>query len=182
MTDHLAPPHRSGGGAHGDRVRIPAPRGQPPRGGKGGCARTRRREALHSPHRPRPEPTSPLAQSRRGGWRPYDVQGPLACTRPFRIRLELGAQAGYVIVNRAGGGKSCVAPNNVEKPFPADRFAFGFNQETEHGEFLGREMNLLSASPGLLPLEIHPHPAEPHLLEGRGGMPGSAQQGTNPGQ
>ena len=43
--------------------------------------------------------------------------------RLVRVRLELGAQAGDVIVHGARGRKGGVAPDHVEKPLARDRFA-----------------------------------------------------------
>src|SRR5205823_556049 len=43
--------------------------------------------------------------------------------RLIGIRLQLGPQAGNVIVHRARGGKGGVAPDHIQKPFARDRLA-----------------------------------------------------------
>ena len=72
-------------------------------------------------------------------------------TRLIRIGLELAAQAGDVIVHRAGRRESGVIPDDVEKAFAGNGLAGGFGHESQHGKFFGGQMEgFLAFGGGLL--------------------------------
>ena len=70
------------------------------------------------------------------------------------IGFDLGAERGDVIIDGAGGGKSGVTPDGVEEAFTWDRLAGVFDEEAEHREFLGREMDRRGIAEGSLGEEI----------------------------
>src|ERR1035437_9701631 len=71
----------------------------------------------------------------------------------IRVTLELAAQAGNVVIHRASGWESGVAPDCVEEPLAGNGFARRLSHQPQHGEFLGRQMERLAATRGGLPDE-----------------------------
>src|SRR5205085_1162096 len=74
--------------------------------------------------------------------------------RVLRIFFNLAAQAGDVIVHGAGGWKSSIAPDDIQKSLARDRLALRLRQQPEHGKLLGGEMERLFSTGGGLFGEI----------------------------
>src|SRR5579859_7480560 len=87
----------------------------------------------------------------------------------FGVWLNFGAEAGDVIVHRARRGEGGVAPDDVEKTLAGHRFAGSFEQQPQHGELLGGEMERFAAAHGGLLREINAGVAEGER-RGRAGL------------
>jgi len=80
--------------------------------------------------------------------------------RILRVPLDLAAQARDMIVYCPGRGKCSIAPYHIEEPFPRDWLTLSLCQESQHPEFLGREVQRFFASRCDLPAQVNLHLAQ----------------------
>ena len=106
----------------------------------------------------------------------------LEITGMLGVGLELGAERGDVIVDRAGGGERGVTPDDIEEPFAGDRLAIGFGEEPEHGELAGGQVQRSATADGGLSNEIDADRPEVQIADGFAGWLGTTQQRADAGQ
>ena len=98
------------------------------------------------------------------------------------VGLEFGAERGDVVVDRAGGGKRGVTPDDIEEPFAGNGLAIGFGQQSEHGELAGGQMQWSATADGGLSNQVNVNRADIQIADGFAGWLGTTQQRAHAGQ
>src|SRR6266700_7385684 len=73
----------------------------------------------------------------------------------FRLGLDFLAQMDNMRINRAGSGKSVIAPDFLEQTIAAEGFSLMAKKVFEQLEFLGRKIQLFPGARDLATTQIH---------------------------
>src|SRR5438876_3560946 len=102
--------------------------------------------------------------------------------RFFRLGLDFLAQMDNMRINRAGSGKSVIAPDFLKQAISAQGFSLMAKKVFEQLEFLGRKIQLFSGARDLATAQIHFNVTERNPLLFFGYSPRPAQHGLHPGK